>query len=108
APVSLFFLLVGSDYQTYKLINVLIMSIAGASGTYLFYKYITIGSGDELTTTAKKRTNIFLNLWLLMFGLIGTNLGFAISPFFRNPEETFMLFTPKNENFFTHLLNIFF
>jgi hypothetical protein len=108
APVSLFFLLVGSDYQTYKLINVFIMSIAGISGTYLFHKYILYNRTEELDTSTKRRTGGFLNLWLVMFGLIGTNLGFAISPFFRNPAEPFVLFTPKTENFFTHLIGIFF
>lgn len=106
APVSLFFLLVGTDYQTYKLLNVGMMSIAGFSGVYLFHKYILSEKLESMSRIVQKRTRVFLSLWLFMFGLIGTNLGFAISPFFRNPDEVFMLFTDKTENFFTHIFNI--
>lgn len=108
APVSLFFLLVGTDYQSYKLLNVGMMTIAGFSGVYLFHKYILFEGIDNMSSSIRKRTKSFLTLWLGMFGLIGTNLGFAISPFFRNPTEPFELFTIKSENFFTHILNIFF
>lgn len=106
APVSLFFLLVGTDYQSYNLLNVGMMSIAGFSGVYLFHKYILSEKLETMSRKVQKRTRVFLSLWLFMFGLIGTNLGFAISPFFRNPDEVFMLFTDKTENFFTHIFNI--
>lgn len=106
APVSLFFLLVGTDYQSYKLLNVGMMSIAGFYGVYLFHKYILSEKLETMSRKVQKRTRVFLSLWLFMFGLIGTNLGFAISPFFRNPDEVFMLFTDKTENFFTHIFNI--
>lgn len=108
APVSLFFLLVGTDYETYKLLNVGMMSIAGFSGVYLFRKYILHDKIETMSSKNQWRTKVFLTSWLCMFGLIGTNLGFAISPFFRNPEGPFELFTIKNENFFTHIFNILF
>lgn len=82
------------------------MSIAGFSGVYLFHKYILSEKLETMSRKVQKRTRVFLSLWLFMFGLIGTNLGFAISPFFRNPDEVFMLFTDKTENFFTHIFNI--
>ena len=108
APVSLFFLLLGTDYQTYKLLNVGMMSIAGFSGVYLFHKYILTEKLETMSRKIQKRTRVFLSLWLFMFGLIGTNLGFAISPFFGIPTEPFMLFAPNTENFFSHILNTVF
>ncbi len=107
APVSLFFLVIKTDYEVFKLINVGMMAIAGLSGVYLFKKYILVNAPNELSDISRTRINRFVLLWLMMFGLIGTNLGFVISPIFGDPSVEFMWFTNASQNFFSHILSIF-
>ncbi|MEY2923543.1 MAG: hypothetical protein RLZZ337_83 [Bacteroidota bacterium] len=106
APVSLFFLVVHADYQTFKLLNVGMMAIAGSSGVYLFSKYILSNVPTDFSRNQEGKALLFIRLWLIMFALIGANLGFATSPIFGDPTQPFMLFTSANQNFFTHLFSI--
>jgi hypothetical protein len=107
APVSLFFLVVKTDYQMFKLLNVGMMAIAGSSGVYLFSKYILANVPEDFSINQKAKAHLFIKLWLVMFALIGANLGFATSPIFGDPTQPFMLFTSANQNFFSHLISIF-
>ena len=106
APISLFFLVTGTPYEVYKLINVGILATAGISGIYIFDKYLMINAPQEIAN--QKRIKIFIRLWQLMFGLIGANLGFAISPIFGDPSVPFMWFSNADQNFFSHLIYILF
>ena len=106
APVSLFFLVVGTHYQVFKLLNVAMMAVAGLSGVYIFKQYILSNAPEDFTNESKTRATLFIKAWLLMFGLIGANLGFAISPIFGDPTAPFILFTEANQNFFTHLFSL--
>ncbi|MFT7592092.1 MAG: hypothetical protein ACI9UJ_002021, partial [bacterium] len=105
-PITFFFLVVNTDYQVFKLINVIVMTIAGISGVYLFHKNIVRDIADD--NISYSRIKLFVKIWLIMFGLIGTNLGFVMSPFFGLPGEPFLLFTPEDHNFFTHIISILF
>ena len=42
-------------------------------------------------------------LWLLLFGFVGTQLGWTLRPFFGAPALDFQLFRPLEGNFYTHL-----
>jgi hypothetical protein len=106
APVSLFFLIVGTDYQNFKLLNLAMMAVAGLSGVYIFKQYILSNAPEDLTVATKTRASFFINVWLLMFSLIGANLGFAISPIFGDPTVEFISFTEADQNFFSHIISI--
>lgn len=105
SPISLFFLVSSTPYGVIKLINVGIMAIAGFCGLYLFNKYLS----QEVPKTggvSEKRVNVFIRFWLILYGFMGANLGFAISPVFGMKGAPFIWFTPSNENFFTHFFHL--
>jgi len=106
APVSLFFLIVGTHYEVYKLLNVGMMAVAGISGIYIFKQYILSTTPENWPVESRTRAIFFIKSWLLMFGLIGSNLGFAISPIFGDPSVEFIAFTEADQNFFSHLFSI--
>ncbi|MBO6518313.1 MAG: hypothetical protein JJ975_17395 [Bacteroidia bacterium] len=109
APVSLFFLVIGTHYQTFKLLNVGMMAIAGISGVYLFSKYILVDLAPDVSHSINRsRLHLFIRLWLIMYGVIGANLGFVLSPMFGDPTEGFIWFTTSDQNFFTHISSILF
>ncbi len=107
APVSFFFLITDYSYQIYKFINCIIFTIAGFTGTYLFYRELRkLISGLEAEAYDKRFKGIlFLRLWAVLFCIIGVQLSFTLSPFFGLPGEKFILFTNENSNFFSDILN---
>lgn len=107
APISVFFLITTSSYHFFKLMNVGIFAIAGFSGIYTFYKNIDLLIRESLEEANQRRVRIFLKLWLLMFGLIGAQLSYSLSPFFGDPSQHFILFTELERNFFTDVIDSF-
>lgn len=108
APVSLFFLVTGTHYESFKLLNVAILAIAGLSGVYLFHKYLLYHVDAEDQPLKLRRATLFTRGWLVMFALIGANLGFRLSPIFGDPTQAILLFTHENNHFFGHIIKILF
>jgi hypothetical protein len=38
--------------------------------------------------------------WIIVFGLVGAQMGWVLRPFIGNPDEPFSLFRPRQSNFF--------
>lgn len=104
APVSLIFLITNSSYLLIKLVNVIILAIGGFTGVFLFKKYL-FSQAPNWEPIYRIRAQRFVWFWLLMYGLIGANLGFFLSPIFGIPGEPIVFITSSSENFFTHLFN---
>ncbi|MEZ4805175.1 MAG: hypothetical protein R2852_06760 [Bacteroidia bacterium] len=108
APVSFFFLITSYQYTLFKLINLIIFSVAGLTGIYLFYREI-YGIILELKAhfgyQKQKKGILFLRLWAIMYAIIGLQLSFTLSPFFGLPNTPFILFTNEKSNFFIDILN---
>lgn len=105
APISTFFLITNSGYGVFKMVNVGIMAIGGFTGLYIFKKYLFIKAPEDWNHKYRHRAKTFVSLWLLMYGMIGANLGFYLSPVFGIPGKAIMFITDSSENFFSHLLH---
>jgi len=102
APVALFFMLSTNDYQFFKILNVGIFAITGILGIKFFYegmKFMT----EEDNEGVKLRLNI-VQLWLILYAFVGTQLGWVLRPFFGAPGEPFQVFREQDSNFY---LNVF-
>jgi hypothetical protein len=44
-------------------------------------------------------------IWLLVFALVGAQMGWVLRPFIGNPAVPFSLFRPRGSNFFESVLN---
>ena len=102
APISLFFLLTTSQYQFFKLLNVVIFIIAGGMGISF------LGQGMRLISQvdgdgAKSRRWV-LRLWMLVYAFVGSQLAWTIRPFIGAPSIPFELFRQLGGNFY---INIF-
>lgn len=107
APISFFFLVTTSNYYFFKLLNVIIFAVSGFVGVYIFYKNIDMVIVKSVEVVFQKRIKTFLKLWLLMFGFIGCQLSYTLSPFFGDPTKDFIFFTELNYNFFTDIIASF-
>ncbi|MEO1392114.1 MAG: actin-binding WH2 domain-containing protein [Cyanobacteria bacterium J06634_5] len=99
APVVLFFLISVQGYNFFLLLNVLIMTITGAIGVRLFYKGMRDMVGPEAIEQQLRRR--LLKGWVVLYGLVGSQLGWTLRPFFGAEGEPFQIFRPEiNGNFY--------
>ncbi|MGC1306449.1 MAG: hypothetical protein WA885_04410 [Phormidesmis sp.] len=104
APVVLFFLISVKGYDFFLLLNVLIMAITGAVGIRLFYKGMRdmVGGPEAIEQNLRRR---LLQGWVVLYGLVGSQLGWTLRPFFGTDGEPFQIFRPEiNGNFYAKVL----
>lgn len=103
APVVLFFLVSVQGYDFFLLLNVLIMAITGAVGVRLFYKGMCDMVGPEAIEQALRHR--LLKGWVVLYGLVGSQLGWTLRPFFGSEGQPFQIFRPEiNGNFYAQVI----
>ncbi len=110
APVVLFFLISIQGYNFFLLLNVAVMGLTGIIGIRLFYRGMKQIAGPD--AAGDKLRNRLLQGWLVLYGLVGSQLGWTLRPFFGAPGEPFQIFRPEIDgNFyaqvFTSLSSLF-
>lgn len=103
APVTLFFLITVNDYSFFLLLNVAIFALTGVVGVSFLYQVMKPIADDDTQQGVKIRTNI-LRFWLVLYGFVGSQLGWTLRPFFGSPGQ-FELFRPREGSFFTGVWN---
>jgi hypothetical protein len=103
APVTLFFLITVNNYQFFLLLNVCIFALTGILGVSFLYQIMKPIADNDTEQGIKVRTNI-LRFWLVLYGFVGSQLGWTLRPFFGSPGE-FELFRPREGSFFVGVWN---
>jgi hypothetical protein len=103
APVTLFFLITVNDYHFFLLLNVAIFALTGILGVSFLYQVMKPIADNDTEQGVKVRTNI-LRFWLVLYGFVGSQLGWTLRPFFGSPG-TFELFRPREGSFLSSVLN---
>jgi glucan phosphoethanolaminetransferase (alkaline phosphatase superfamily) len=115
APVILFFLITISpkeDYSFFLLLNVAVFSLTGVFGVSFLYQamrptaLLAKGDNQDLPEdlNVQLRSNI-LRLWLILYGFVGSQLGWTLRPFFGTPTDQFQWFRPREGNFVSGVWN---
>ena len=100
--MTLFFLISIRDYHFFLLLNVAIFSLTGFVGVRLFHKNVkTVMGFDETTPKIRNRLLLF---WLVLYGLVGSQLGWTLRPFFGAPGQPFQLFRNIEGNFYAQVI----
>jgi hypothetical protein len=103
APVVLFFLISIQDYNFFLLLNVAVMALTGIIGIRLFYQGMKTIVGPD--AAADKLRNRLLQGWLVLYALVGSQLGWTLRPFFGAPGEPFQIFRPEiTGNFYAQVV----
>lgn len=104
APVTVFFLITSENYYFYKVLNVVMLGISGFLGTYFLRLgiHMVINPGAE---SGAGRRNLFLSIWIFLYGFVGAQMAWALDPFIGNPELPFVLFSNEKGNFFIDVIN---
>jgi hypothetical protein len=119
APISLFFLLTARDYEFFKLLNVAILALTGLTGlNFLVGGMRAMNAPEPAITPADAATDEaaaarparaasmpFLQIWLLLFAFVGTQLGWTLRPFFGSPGLSFEIFRTLEGNFYMNMVH---
>ncbi len=100
-PVTTFFLVTTTDYQFYKLLNVGLIGVASAFGTGFLARGVRQLAGDSPTWASARKVLIS---WIVLFGFVGTQLGWTLRPFFGAPDRPFEIVRSVEGNFYSDLL----
>jgi hypothetical protein len=102
APVTLFFLITANHYQFFKLLNVAIFIFTGLIGVHFLYQGMQlISDPDEEGQTIRTR---LLQFWLVLYGFVGSQLGWIIRPIFGSPNGQFELFRQLQGNIYLDIV----
>jgi hypothetical protein len=126
APISIFFLITARDYSFFKLLNVGILGLTGVAGLqFLVQGMRSMNALDPAPTplaaepaesdeplpppappaAAPRPVSMpLLWIWLLLYGFVGTQLGWTLRPFFGSPELPFQIFRNLEGNFYTNIV----
>ncbi len=109
APVTFFFLtsVTEADYSFFLLLNVAILALTGLFGVLFLYQVMQPGTETSAEDTMDEKTlkarKLILRSWLVLYGFVGSQLGWTLRPFFGSPGE-FVMFRSDGGNFITGVM----
>lgn len=103
APITLLFMTTTNSYQFFVLLNVAICSLTGFLGIKFFYQAMQVLDRDD--PVGHQTRHQILQYWLLLYGLVGCQLGWTLRPFFGTPGSEFQLFRAMEGNFYLSVWN---
>jgi hypothetical protein len=120
-PVTAFFTVSTDSYTFMILLNVLFFTVAGAVG--LGFLNRAVGAvfpaeplrgahqdGDAAVAeraaehAARDRARRIFRVWLLLYGVVGAQMGWILRPFIGNPHLPFQMFRARWSNVFEFLM----
>lgn len=110
-PIVGFFTLSTDSYPFMVLLNVAVLGVAGLVGLGFLLRAlrrllgsvgVTPGGPPPLAGQAdgSSRAGFIFNTWVVIYGLVGAQMGWILRPFIGHPSAPFELFRAKQGNFF--------
>ena len=103
APISLFFMLIGSSYAFLRLLHVTILGIAGLSGMFVLNTGLKYAC-EKHSVYPRQGVTVF-KVWVIIFAFVGTQLAWNLRPFIGNREQPFQILRKQESNFYAHMLH---
>lgn len=103
ASITFFFMLTTSDYQFFKLLNVLFFTIAGIIGmTFLSQGMRLVSTSDQ--QTGHRGRNLVLYGWIMLYAFVGSQMAWTLRPFVGYPDAKFEIIRALGGNFYADIL----
>lgn len=104
APITLFFVLTSTNYEFFQLLAVVFVGVSAGLGVYFLWRGMTLvetARNDALNAIGKR----ILFVWILLYGFVGTQMTWRLSPFIGKPEDPFYIVRPSRDNFYMDVIN---
>jgi hypothetical protein len=103
APVTLFFVLTSTNYPFFQLLAVVFVGISGFTGlTYVLKGMQWVDT--EGTMSSSRIGRVLLWGWVVLFGFVGAQMTWRLSPFIGEPGTPFYMVRPSRDNFFVDVM----
>ena len=100
APIAFFFIITGSTYDFVKVLHVLVMAFSACWAMGALWQGLR--EMCEKSNLYPKQAIRIMQVWVLVFGFVGTQMAWSLRPFIGSPERPFQVFRPDVEgNFYT-------
>jgi hypothetical protein len=99
APIIFFFLIITTEYNFFKLLNVVAFAIAGVLGLVFLRQGMAATTDPHNLQGIHARRVVFV-LWILLYIFVGTQMAYTLSPFMGDPKLPFTLFAEPGGNFY--------
>ncbi len=104
APITLFFVLTSSNYPFFQLLAVLFVGVSALIGVYFLWR----GMNSVETTRQDALKHLgrrILGIWMILYGFVGTQMTWRLSPFIGKPEDPFYVLKPSRDNFYVDVIH---
>lgn len=110
-PVTVFFTVFTTSYPFVALLNVIFFLIAGAVSLGFLMRAVGAVFRDDAPAAqgapSQSRARSIIRVWIVIYGVVGTQMGWILRPFIGNPELPFVWFRHHREsNVFAALLDL--
>lgn len=104
SPVTLFFVLTSTSYPFFQLLAVVFVAISGITGlSYILRGFAWIDRNHEFSGSSAG--NALLRAWVVVYGFVGTQMTWRLSPLVGDPQQPFVILQPSRDNFVVDVLN---
>lgn len=105
APVTLFFLTTGGDYEFFKLLNVAIFGVSGLMGVS-FLRQGFAASVDASNPEGRRARRALFLAWVVLYAFVGMQMAWTLRPFIGSPAREFELIRQNStSNFYENVFD---
>jgi hypothetical protein len=99
SPITLFFVLTSDNFAFFRLLAVIFVAISGSVGVYFLWHGMAVIEPVDNDSHAQLR-RILLSMWFGVYGFIGSQMAWRLSPFINDPTLPFEFIRPTRDNFY--------
>lgn len=104
APIIWFFIFTGSNYHFIKLLHVAVFGFSGLWGMLALWQGLR--AMCEKADLYPKQSIRILQIWVLVFGFVGTQMAWSLRPFVGSPDMEYQFFREGQKgNFYEAVWN---
>ncbi len=97
-PVVAFFTLFTTSYPFIVLLDVAFFVLSGAVSLGFLSRAVGVLFGDAAQGGSQGRAKLVFRTWLLIYGVVGAQMGWLLRPFVGNPAMEFVLFRHRRDS----------
>src|SRR5438093_5401532 len=101
-PITLFFLITGSNYYFQHLLNIAIAGVAGLFGLYALHEGLSLVCEKRGVYPRKALT--IMRVWGVLFAFVGIQLAWNLRPFLGDRNQPFRVFGTYQGNFYAAVI----
>jgi hypothetical protein len=99
-----FFTLSTTSYHFIVLLNVALLAIAGAVSLGFLLRTLQRITAAAAANSADNPANTIFYIWIIIYSLVGMQMGWLLRPFIGHPGGAFEWFRHREGNFFQSIL----